>query len=123
MSTIKTNRLEAVTNTGLPTNLLPVTASAWVNFNGTGVPTIRGSHNVGSITDNGTGDYTPTLIQNLSDSDYAAAASAGNNGSAASDTFAKTLDFTNSSFRVVVTNANSDQIDANNVSVIVLGGQ
>jgi hypothetical protein len=33
-------------------------AAAWVNFNGTGTPAIRDSENVGSITDNGTGDYT-----------------------------------------------------------------
>ncbi len=31
---------------------------AWVNFNGTGTVAIRGSGNVSSITDNGTGDYT-----------------------------------------------------------------
>jgi hypothetical protein len=33
-------------------------AAAWVNFNGTGTVAIRDSENVGSITDNGTGDYT-----------------------------------------------------------------
>jgi hypothetical protein len=33
-------------------------AKAWVNFDGTGTPSIRGSFNVSSITDNGTGDYT-----------------------------------------------------------------
>lgn len=31
---------------------------AWVNFNGTGTPSIRASGNVSSITDNGVGDYT-----------------------------------------------------------------
>lgn len=34
---------------------------AWVNFNGTGTVAIRGSGNVSSITDNGTGNYTVNL--------------------------------------------------------------
>jgi len=33
------------------------TAKAWVKFNGTGTVAIRDSHNVSSITDNGTGNY------------------------------------------------------------------
>ena len=36
---------------------------AWVNFNGTGTVAIRASFNVTSITDNGTGDYTLTLVK------------------------------------------------------------
>jgi hypothetical protein len=34
---------------------------AWVNFNGTGTPAIRGSGNVSSLTDNGVGNYTINL--------------------------------------------------------------
>ena len=40
---------------------------AWVNFNGTGTVAIRGSGNVTSITDNGTGDYTANLTTALVD--------------------------------------------------------
>ncbi len=39
-------------------NLKPVTVKAWVIFNGIGVPSIIGSYNVASITNNGTGNYT-----------------------------------------------------------------
>jgi len=35
-------------------------AKVWNNINGTGTIAIRDSFNVGSITDNGTGDYTHT---------------------------------------------------------------
>ncbi len=43
---------------------------AWVNFNGTGTVAIRGSGNVTSITDNGTGDYTVNFTTAMSDANY-----------------------------------------------------
>jgi hypothetical protein len=46
-------------------------ARAWVNFDGTGVVSIRASANVSSITDNGTGDYTVNLTTAMPDARYA----------------------------------------------------
>jgi hypothetical protein len=43
----------------------------WVNFNGIGTNTIRGSGNVSSVTDNGTGDYTILFTTAMSDANYA----------------------------------------------------
>ena len=43
----------------------------WVNFNGTGTVAIRDSHNVSSVTDNGTGQYTVNFSTNASAADYA----------------------------------------------------
>jgi hypothetical protein len=43
---------------------------AWVNFNGTGTVAIRGSGNVSSITDNGTGDYTVNFTTSMPDASY-----------------------------------------------------
>jgi hypothetical protein len=50
-------------------------AAAWVNFNGTGTVAIRDSENVGSITDNGTGNYTVNLTAAMTDANYVALAS------------------------------------------------
>ena len=50
---------------------------AWVNFNGTGTVAIRGSGNVSSITDNGTGDYTVNFSTALVDTNYSVQALAG----------------------------------------------
>jgi hypothetical protein len=47
---------------------------AWVNFNGTGTVAIRGSGNVTSITDNGTGDYTVNFTTAMSDANYSGVA-------------------------------------------------
>lgn len=43
---------------------------AWVNFNGTGVVSIRGSGNVSSITDHGTGDYTVNFSTAMPDANF-----------------------------------------------------
>lgn len=50
---------------------------AWVNFNGTGTVAIRGSFNVSSITDNGTGDYTVNFTTALADANYACVMTVG----------------------------------------------
>ena len=43
---------------------------AWVNFNGTGTVAIRGSGNVSSITDRGTGLYTVNFTITMPDANY-----------------------------------------------------
>ena len=52
---------------------------AWVNFNGIGTVAIRGSHNVSSITDNGTGDYTINFTTAMPNTNFAIVGS-GNYG-------------------------------------------
>ena len=47
-------------------------AKAWVNFNGTGTVAIRGSYNISSITDNGTGYYSINFSSNMTDVNYSA---------------------------------------------------
>jgi len=46
---------------------------AFVNFNGVGAISIRGSFNVNSLTDNGNGDYTANFANSFSSANYAAA--------------------------------------------------
>ena len=47
-------------------------AKSWVNFDGKGSDGIRDSFNVSGITDNGTGDYTTSFSNNLSNINYCA---------------------------------------------------
>lgn len=78
-----TTTINAVTGTGLvqssdgsgvvklQSNGVTTNALAWVNFNGTTSPgTIRSAYNVGSVTKNGTGDYTVNFTNTLSDANY-----------------------------------------------------
>lgn len=46
------------------------TARAWVNFDGGGVPAIRASGNVSSITDNGVGSFTVNFASAMPDAYY-----------------------------------------------------
>lgn len=50
---------------------------AWVNFNGTGAIAIRADFNVTDITDNGVGDYTVNIDNDMPDASYAVSASSG----------------------------------------------
>ena len=52
-------------------------AKAWVNFNGTGTVVIRGSVNVSSLTDNGTGDYTVNVNSAFADVNFTLATAQG----------------------------------------------
>lgn len=64
-----------------PTGSAPsYTCRAWVNFNGTGTVAIRGSGNVTSITDNGTGDYTVNFTTAMPDANYGFALSCQGSG-------------------------------------------
>jgi len=53
---------------------------AWVSFNGTGTPAIRGSGNVSSITDDGTGRFRVNFTNAMPDANYSAVATARASG-------------------------------------------
>jgi hypothetical protein len=59
-----------ITGTLTATGGVANSIKAWVNFNGTGTVAIRGSFNVTSITDNGTGDYTINFTTAMPDINY-----------------------------------------------------
>lgn len=69
MSTVK---VDTIKTTG---NVEVYTCKAWVNFDGkqTAGNMIRGSGNVSSITDNGTGTYTVNFTNAMEDANYSLA--------------------------------------------------
>ena len=92
--------------------------SAWVNFNGSGTVAINASHNVSSITDNGTGDYTVNFTTALPDENYALCGSAvGSQGTVNLAGFPTVTTKTSSACRIYVAN-NGGVYDATNVSVL-----
>jgi len=68
-------------NSGYGSSATAYGCRAWVNFNGTGTIAIRGSGNVTSITDNGTGDYTVNFTTAMPDANYAFFGTAGRGAS------------------------------------------
>ncbi len=61
-------------NSGYGSAAIAYGCRAWVNFNGTGTVATRGSGNVSSISDNGTGTYTVNFTNALSDANYSVVA-------------------------------------------------
>ncbi|AUR84255.1 hypothetical protein NVP1052A_26 [Vibrio phage 1.052.A._10N.286.46.C3] len=69
------NSLDSETTPPNIPGLKPQLASAWVNFNGTGVVSIRDSFNVSSVTDNGIGNYRANFIDDMPNENYSAVTS------------------------------------------------
>ena len=99
------------------------TIKAWINFNGTGTIAIRGSFNVSSITDNGTGRYLITFANDMIDTNYLATISAyhgshSNNGVHESNynQLAGSLEFQNG-----YTSGTGGQATATDVSYLMVG--
>ena len=61
------------------------TAKAWVNWDGTNTPGLKDSHNVSSITDNGTGNFTIALANNMSNTNYSVTSMSTRSGGSADD--------------------------------------
>lgn len=74
MSTLRVTTLQ--TTSGVEV----YTCKAWVNFNGTGTVAIRAAGNVGSITDNGVGDYTVNFTNAMVDANFSTATSVDGTG-------------------------------------------
>ena len=84
MATLKTNTLTGTTTAGsiavtgegnsTTTNLQQGIAKYWTQFNGSGTVATVDSFNQGGLTDNGTGDYTISYTNNMSNNDFSATA-------------------------------------------------
>jgi hypothetical protein len=83
-------------------------AKSWVNFNGTGTIAARDSLNVGSLTDNGAGDYSPSFSTNMGNASYSITMMS------ASDSIRQFVvggSDTTSSYRIRVQNGSSSNAD------------
>ena len=72
-STVKVNNDSTyISDGGAVTNsdLVDALAKSWINLDGSGTIGILESYNVGSITDQGTGQYLTTFTNNFSTADY-----------------------------------------------------
>jgi hypothetical protein len=92
---------------------------AWVNFNGTGTVAIRGSGNVSSITDNGTGDYTVNFTTAMPDVNYCIPLGVGALGTGSATRTLAVNSVLTSSVRVVcvLTTSSPSDLDSLNVAI------
>ena len=113
MSTLRTENISDGTNSTSTTNVVKGSAKAWVNFNGTGTVAIREAYNVGSITDNGTGNYTANFTTAMPDANYCVSATGINQTTLCPNAFATT------SVTVVLRNISGVNLDLDYNSVAI----
>jgi hypothetical protein len=112
------------------------TAKAWVNFDGTsnvgGNCSIRDSHNVSTVTDNGSGKYTVNFSNDMANTDYCVSGSAGTTNTGAGQRLFTTghaisyagwgPSFSVGSFRIAIIYADlAYTYDATHISAVVYG--
>ena len=73
----RTNGSDALTIKSDGRGLSQFTAKAWCNFDGTGTPAFRDSHNCSSIDDNGQGDYTINFTNNMGNANFITVSNGG----------------------------------------------
>lgn len=70
MSDIRATTISALNGTDPITLTKQSAAKAWVNLDGAGTISVRGSFNTSSMTDNNTGDYTINFTNNLASGNF-----------------------------------------------------
>ena len=95
------------------------TAKAWVYFNGTSTVSIGDSHNVDSITDNGTGDYNINFDNNMGSAAYSATGNSNYWGGSAHLTCVRTIGMSTSTYNLEV--CDTARRDATEISSVVFG--
>jgi hypothetical protein len=81
MSTLEVSNLNDGTTTVATTYITNGSAKAWVDFRGSSTAIIYDSHNISSITDQGTGQYQFAFSNNMSSIYFAISTNTGNRDS------------------------------------------
>ena len=129
MSTIKVNTLLHSDGTSTTEPSIPALdqrmASAWVNFDGTGVVAIADSYNVSSLTDVAVGRWTVNFTTTMSNANYAV--NIANKQASGSQLKTAGIDednlLTTSGFGIIHEGNVATDVDITLVCAIVLGGQ
>ena len=97
-------------------------AKSWVNFDGSaGSLSPRDSFNVNSLTDNGTGYFTITFTNAMSNDDYSRVGSAGENSNSGGNRLVGLRLPATGSFNIIAQNTSGSASDTQDTCVIALG--
>jgi len=100
------------------------TAKNWINYKGTDTVSVRDSHNVSSVTDNGTGNYTINYTNNYANANYVAVPWANWDNSSLgvnTDTYSKEVDSVNVRSWYDYGNTNPVAVDAVAIGIVGFG--
>jgi hypothetical protein len=116
MSTIKVNTIEEATSGGATF----YTAKAWLNMNGKNTISIRGSGNISSIVDYGTGYYGANIATAMSNANYSCPSISGNALTNPSDGHLGAVASTSSLVKARCYTSSTDAYDQECVSIAVI---
>ena len=102
-------------------NIVQAIVKAWANFDESGTPSIRDNFNVSSLTDNGTGYFTVTLTNTMSNDDYVRIGSAGENQNAGGNRVLGLRVPSAGSFNIITKNTSGNDSDTQDTCIAVLG--
>ena len=104
------------------TNLQQGLAKMWINFDGQSTIATRDSHNVSSITDDGTGQYTTSYTSNMASVNYSASGSNNRTG-LSSTTFINDTSWTATTGGIssATAESNNNYLDCDAVLISILG--
>jgi hypothetical protein len=105
-----------ISTSNMQTSVVSQLCKAWVQFNGTGTPTIAASFNVSSITDHAVGEYSINFTNSLPDGNYSSAFSCNDNTNASINTIVITTAPTTTSVRIAAVNSGSGALDLTIIS-------
>ena len=119
MSTITVTNIKATGETA--SRAVEGVAAAWANWNGTGTVAIRGSVNVSSITDNGTGDYTTNITNAMGNANYCYTALGGDTSGSLSVRIENASNRTTTTIDLISYNTSNAALDIQDVNSLFHG--
>jgi hypothetical protein len=103
------------------TNLQQGLAKAWIHFQGTSTAAINDSFNISGLTDNGTGNYTVTIANDMVSVSYSAPCSASDSAASNSDTMVNPYTWATGSTSIGTNNNEGTISDRSDVNMTIHG--
>jgi hypothetical protein len=103
------------------TNLQQGLAKAWIHFQGTSTSAINDSFNISALTDNGTGNYTITIANDMVNVSYSSPCAASDSGITNSDTMVNPYTWATGSVSIGTNNSSGTLSDRSDTNITVNG--
>jgi hypothetical protein len=103
------------------TNLQQGLAKAWIHFQGTSTSAINDSFNISALTDNGTGNYTITIANDMVNVSYSSPCAASDSGITNSDTMVNPYTWATGSVSIGTNNSSGTLSDRSDTNITVHG--
>jgi hypothetical protein len=103
------------------TNLQQGLAKAWIHFQGTSTSAINDSFNISGLTDNGTGNYTVTILNDMVNVSYSSPCAASDSGITNSDTMVNPYTWATGSVSIGTNNNSGSLADRSDTNITIHG--